>query len=106
MPSEGADFLRRMLEDPYFPAPLVEKGQRLLLELAERIEREAPVGGAVVALTHATTEAFNRLQVELQDAGSDLETEARETIAEDNEFILDSYGYQVELEEAIAPREW
>ena len=54
-------FLASMIEDDYYPKHLVEKGQRLLAALAERIEKEAPKGSAVYALTHATTEAFNIL---------------------------------------------
>jgi len=57
-------FLQAMLADRYFPKHLVAKGQDLLRLLAERIEREAPVGKAVYELTRATTQAFNELQEE------------------------------------------
>ncbi|MDI1448474.1 DUF5713 family protein [Polyangium sp. 6x1] len=99
-------FLESMIEDDYYPKHLVEKGQRLLAALAERIEKEAPKGKAVYALTHATTEAFNDLQEEFFEAESEIETVAREAIAEDIGFILDAYGYEFDIEEAIAPRDW
>jgi len=99
-------FLESMFEDDYYPKHLVEKGQRLLVDLAERIEREAPKGEAVYVLTHATTEAFNELQEEFFEAESEIETCAREAIAEDIGFILDAYGYTFDIEEAIAPRDW
>ncbi|MDI3282263.1 DUF5713 family protein [Polyangium sp. 15x6] len=99
-------FLASMIEDDYYPKHLVEKGQRLLAALAERIEKDAPKGSAVYALTHTTTEAFNELQEEFYEAESEIETVAREAIAEDIGFILDAYGYEFDIEEAIAPRDW
>jgi hypothetical protein len=99
-------FLRPMLEDTYFPKHLVAKGQVLLCQLAERIERKAPEGKAVYALTQATTEAFNELSEEFWEAGSEIETAAREAIGGDVEFILKAYGYDVDLEEAIGNRDW
>ena len=57
-------FLQTMLADSYFPKHLVGKGQDVLRELAERIEREAPEGEAVYGLTRATAQAFNELQEE------------------------------------------
>ncbi|WP_338089482.1 DUF5713 family protein [Polyangium fumosum] len=98
--------MKSMIDDSYYPKLLVEKGQRLLVALAERIETEAPKGNAVYALTHATTEAFNDLQEEFFEAESEIETMAREAIAEDIGFLLGAYGYEFDIEEAIAPRDW
>ena len=98
--------LKDMLADGYFPKHLVAKGQELLRQLAERIEREAPEGEAVYKLTQATAEAFNQLQAEFLKAGSDIETAAREAIAGDVAFILEAYGYDVDIEEAIRNRDW
>ena len=99
-------FLQPMLADTYFPKHLVAKGQDLLRQLAERIEREAPEGEAVYGLTRATTEAFNELQDEFWEAGSEIETAAREAIGGDVAFILKAYGYDVDIEEAIGNRDW
>jgi hypothetical protein len=99
-------FLQAMLADDYFPKHLVGKGQDILRQLAERIEREAPDGKAVYALTQATTQTFNELQDEFFEAGSEIETAAREAIGGDVEFILKAYGYDVDIEEAIANRDW
>ena len=95
-----------MLGDSYFPKHLVQKGQALLVALAAKIEAKGPRGEAVYALTHATTEAFNDLQEEFHEADSEIETAAREAIAGDIGFILETLGYEVDLEEAIAPRDW
>jgi hypothetical protein len=99
-------FLQEMLADSYFPKHLVGKGQDLLRQLAERIEREAPEGEGVYKLTHATTEAFNHLQEEFFEAGSEIETAAAEAIAVDIAFILRAYGYRVDVERAIGNRDW
>jgi len=99
-------FLQAMLTDSYFPKHLVGKGQLVLRQLAERIEREAPEGEAVYALTRATTETFNEMQEEFAEAGSEIETAAREAIGGDVAFILKAYGYDVDIEEAIANRDW
>jgi hypothetical protein len=99
-------FLQAMLADSYFPKHLVGKGQHILRQLAERIEREAPEGVAVYELTRATTQTFNELQEQFLEAGSEIETAAREAIGSDVEFILEAYGYDVDIEEAIAKRDW
>lgn len=100
-------FLQEMFEDSYFPKPLVEKGKAIMLRLCEDIEREKPdTDAAIYALTHAATERFNDLEQEFVDAGSEIETAARENIAHDIAFILQTYGFELDIEEAIAPREW
>jgi hypothetical protein len=100
------ELLAEMVGDDYFPQHLVRKGQQLLLDLAARIELQKPAGEAVYALTHATTEAFNDLQEEFLAEDSEIETAAREAIGADVEFILKTYGYDVDIEEAISPRDW
>ena len=99
-------FLQAMLADNYFPKHLVGKGQHLLRLLAERIEREEPEGEAVYGPTRATAQAFNELQEEFLEAGSEIETAARDAIGGDVEFILKAYGYDVDIEEAIGNRDW
>src|SRR4051794_10639364 len=99
-------FLDPMRRDRHFPGHLGDKGARVLGQLAERIEQEQPKGEAVYALTHETTQAFNDLQEEFFAADSEIETVAREAIAADFKFLLTTYGYAVDLEMAIAPRDW
>ena len=100
-------FLRDMQEDDYFPAAQVAKGQQILLRLCEAIEAQKPASlGDLYALTHAATEEFNRLGEELEENGSELETAARESIGADFEFIAKTYGFEADIEELIATREW
>lgn len=101
-------FLADMLADSYFPRPLVERGVGILIDLCAQLEAERPTTPeAVYALTHRATEAFNELQEAFFEAGSELETVARETIAADFAHLVKWYGHDgLDLEEAIAPRDW
>ena len=100
-------FLRDMEEDSYFPAAQVEKGKAILRNLCVVIEADKPTSlERLYALTHAATEAFNLLGEELEEHGSELETAARECIGADFAFIAGAYGFEADIEELIAPREW
>ena len=100
-------FLDEMQRDSYFPSHLVAKGQQLLAALCESIEAQAPADlDALYALTHATTLAFNALGEEFEDEGSEIETAARDNIGGDIAFIAAAYGFDADIEELIAPREW
>src|SRR4051812_26189382 len=112
MPIENARirehaFLANMARDPYFPPALVDKGKEIFARLCERIELQRPTETAsVLALTHAATEEWNQLGEEFLKHDSEIETAAREAIAADFAFVLAIYGYDIDIEDAIAPREW
>ncbi|HEY3519324.1 MAG TPA: DUF5713 family protein [Gammaproteobacteria bacterium] len=101
-------FLHCMYEDDYFPKHLVDKGKQILVRLAERIEKEKPADvAALYELTHAATDEFNELAEEFYEADSEIETAARECIAEDFVFIAEVYGFaDADGEELIATRDW
>ena len=101
------EFLKSMYQDTYFPNFLVDKGKAILVELCLQIENENPKTlPELYKLTHAATENFNDLQNDFFEHGSEIETGAREAIAEDFDFIADSYGYNADVEELIATRNW
>ncbi|WP_214321863.1 DUF5713 family protein [Nonomuraea sediminis] len=104
----GHPFLKGMYDDGYFPDHLVDKGRAILLRLCERIEAAPPADlPALYALTHAATEEFNDLEAEFDEAGSEIETVAREVIGDDFWFVASTYGFaDADAEELIAPREW
>ena len=59
------------------------------------------------ALTHAATEEFNALDYEFLAAGSEIETVARELIADDFVFVASAYGFEdADIEELISGRDW
>ena len=101
-------FLKEMYADPYFPDDLVKKGENILLDLCREIEQGKPASlDALYALTHAATDRFNDLQEEFDERGSEIETAAREAIAEDFENIARAYGFaDADTEELIATRDW
>ncbi|MEG8279117.1 DUF5713 family protein [Streptomyces sp. AHA2] len=101
-------FLRALYRSGYHPDHVVDRGRAVLLALCERIERERPAGlPELYALTHAATEEFNDLQAAFEEAGSEIETVAREEIAGDFDFVARAYGFpDADVEELIAPRDW
>lgn len=101
-------FLDPLYEDEYFPDQVVDRGKAILERLCGRIEAEHPADlPALYALTHAATEEFNDLEAEFEEAGSEIETTAREAIGEDFWFVAGAYGFHdADAEELIAPRDW
>ncbi|MER5638011.1 DUF5713 family protein [Kitasatospora sp. NPDC002227] len=101
-------FLQGMYRDSYYPDHVVDQGRAVLLRLCERIEAEQPADlSALYTLTHAATEEFNLLEAEFDAAGSEIETVAREYIAEEFWFLATAYGFKdADIEELIATRDW
>jgi len=96
-------FLKALYGDDYYPDHVVDRGKQILLRLCERIETERPADlPALYVLTQAATEEFNDLEDDL-----DIETVAREEIAEDFWFVAHAYGFaDADVEELIATRDW
>ncbi|MDH6222678.1 DUF5713 family protein [Streptomyces pseudovenezuelae] len=101
-------FLKALYRDDYYPDHVVDRGRDVLLRLCERIEAERPADlDALYVLTQAATEEFNDLQAAFEEADSDIETVAREEIAEDFWFVAETYGFETaDAEELIATRDW
>ncbi len=100
-------FLADMYKDSYFPNFLVDKGKVILIELCILIEKEEPKTlPELYKLTHAATDKFNGLEEEFGENESEIETAARESIAGDFAFIAKAYGYDADIEELIATRDW
>ncbi|CAL9373437.1 MULTISPECIES: DUF5713 family protein [unclassified Streptomyces] len=101
-------FLAGLYEDDYFPDRVVDRGRDILLRLCARVEAARPGDlTALYVLTHAATEEFNALEAAFEEAGSEIETTAREEIGEEFWFVAQAYGFtDADPEELIAPREW
>lgn len=101
------EFLSDMYSDGYYPNLLVDKCREILVDLCIQIETRNPTSEEeLFELTHAATERINDLDEEFEDNDSELETGAREALGGDFAFILEAYGFDVDVEDAIAPREW
>ncbi|MCB2376677.1 DUF5713 family protein [Hymenobacter sp. BT635] len=100
-------FLAEMYQDSYFPNNLVDKGKVILVKLCDDIEQQQPQDlEALYALTHAATDEFNDLQEDFWEADSEIGTAARECIGTDFDFVAKAYGFEADIEELIATREW
>ncbi|WP_067703214.1 DUF5713 family protein [Nocardia jejuensis] len=101
-------FLADMYRDDYYPDHAVDQGKKILVTLCERIEADKPADlAALYALTHAATDEFNELVEVFYEAGSEIETVARDTIATDFLFIAHAYGFaDADNEELVATRDW
>ena len=101
-------FLTEMYRDSYFPNFMVDKVKAILTGLCEKIEEKKPQNPEeLLLLTHTATEMINDLQEEFEENGSEIETAAREAIADDFDFIVKTYGFdQVDIEDVIEPRDW
>jgi len=100
-------FLEDMYEDDYFPTFLVDKCKAVLIELCEQIEAQKVTEDEdVLALTHAATEKLNDLAHEFEENDSEIETGARESLCADFETILNAYDLDIDVEDAVAPRDW
>ncbi|MCW7755445.1 DUF5713 family protein [Desulfobotulus sp. H1] len=100
-------FLNDMYQDSYFPKNLVEKGEKILIQLCLEIEKTKPENlEDLYKLTHASTEKFNSLAEEFEAADSEIETAARDCIGMDFQAIAEAYGFSADSEELIATRDW
>ncbi len=101
------DFLREMYEDPTSPGPSSTRPRPSFSTFARASRADKPKDlDAFYILTHAATHRFNHLEAEFEAAGSELETAAREAIAEDFAFIASSYMFVADVEEMISTRNW
>ena len=100
-------FLAEMYKDAYFPDLCVDRVKEVLVGMCERIEREKPADlDALYRLSHAATEQINDLEELFFEHESEIETGAREAIAADFASIARAYGFDADVEQLIAPRNW
>ncbi|GAB7533720.1 DUF5713 family protein [Pseudomonas sp. 3A(2025)] len=101
-------FLQGMYADDYFPDEVVDLCKDVLIDLCRQIEQQKPADlEALYVLSHAATERLNGLQETFEEHGSEIESTARDALAEDFAWIATAYGFaEADLEELTAPREW
>jgi len=100
-------FLKGLYNDSYFPPFLLDKCKSILIDLCFKIENNQTTNlDELYKFSHASTERINDLENEFYNNGSEIETGAREIIAEDFNFISITYGFDADIEELIATRNW
>jgi hypothetical protein len=100
-------FLSAMYSDDLYPVDLVNDLRDILVRMCLAIEQEEiKEVRHLYPITHHFTKEINQLQDDFERADSEIETVAREAIAEEFVFIAKAYGFDADVEEMIAPREW
>ena len=100
-------FLRDMYEDDFFPNFLVDKGKKILIDFCLEIEHTKPKDlKSLYLLSHKATNKFNELNLEFEENDSEIETVARDCICVDFESLAKIYGFDADIEELTANRDW
>lgn len=102
---ENYIYLENMYDDGYFPKFLVDKIKNLLEEVADYLEEESPLEDVQEKLDELAS-GINELQDEFYENDSEIETIARDSIAEAVEHILNYYNIEIDIEDALRAREW
>lgn len=100
------DYLVDMYRDEYYPKFLVDKIKLILKNVVTILEKGEHNLEHIQSEFDRATIAINELEDEFEDHDSELETVARESIAETVGIILDTYNIEIDLEDAIRERDW
>ena len=101
------EILKGMYKDSYYPDFLVDKCKDIFIRMCETIEEENPQNlEELYKITQSSTEEINELESEFNENGSEIETIAREYLAEEFYKLAEAYGFEPDIEELIATRDW
>ena len=98
--------LNDMYMDSYFPDFLVDKIKSLVLDIINFLESGEKDLEQIQNKFDEMTEAINEMQEEFEENDSELETGARESIAETVEYILKWFDIDMDVEDALGKRDW
>ncbi|WP_394266114.1 DUF5713 family protein [Anaerotignum sp.] len=98
--------LDEMYNDDYYPAFLVDKVKEALQKVIDLLESgETDIETVQEKLDDAVCE-INDLEDAFEENDSEIETVARECIAETVAYILEWFDIPIDTEEAIRERDW
>ncbi len=108
MKTFDADYtlLEDMYEDGYFPDFLVDKVKALVQDVIHFLETGERDLEKIQEKFDAMTLAINDLEEEFEENDSEIETAARDSIGETVDYILKWFDIDIDVEDAIAEREW
>ena len=98
--------LDEMYQDDYYPTFLVDKVKDELQKVIDLLESGETNTDAVQEMLDEAVCGINDLQEEFDEHDSELETVARECIAENVAYILEWFNIPIDTEEAIRERDW
>ncbi len=100
------ELLSEMAGDDYFPWHLVERIRELIQEVIALLEGGETSVEAIQEALDEMTLAINDMQDEFEENDSEIETVARDSIAETVEYILKWFDVDIDIETALAERDW
>lgn len=100
------ELLAAMYRDGYFPDFLVDKIKELVQNIISFLETEEKDLEIIQNKFDEMTLSINDLQAEFEENESELETVARESIAETIEYILQWFDIGIDVEDALGERDW
>ncbi len=103
---ENYILLNDMYDDGYFPDFLVDKVKELILELIVYLEMGEKDNLKIQEKLDEMTLAINDLEEEFDENDSEMETVARESIGASVAYVLQWFGIQIDIEDAIRERDW
>ncbi len=103
---EAYKLLEIMYRDGYFPDFLVDKIRELVQNVIKLLETGERDLEKIQKQLDEMTQGINDLQEEFEENDSEIETVARESIAETVDYILKWFAIEIDLEDAISARDW
>ena len=98
--------LKDMYGDDYFPDFLVDKVKDIILNVITYLETGEKDIIKIQEKLDEMTIAINDLQDEFDENDSEIETAARDSIGISVEYVLQWFGIDIDVEEAIRERDW
>ena len=103
---ESYELLEEMYSDELFPDFLVDKVKYLIEDVIRYLETGITEEMAIQEKFDEMTIAINDLQEEFDENDSEIETVARDSIGETVRYILEWFGIEMDVEDAIRERDW
>jgi 5-bromo-4-chloroindolyl phosphate hydrolysis protein len=100
------DYLPDMYADSYFPTSEVDKVKAAIQKVVVFLEKGSASTKKIQKKLDDMTLTINELQNDFVDHDSELETGARESIAETVERILAHFNVDIDIEDALGARDW
>lgn len=103
---ENYVLLEDMVNDDYYPKFLVDKVKDLIIPVIDLLENGEENKTVIQKALDTMTLAINDLQEEFDEHDSELETVARDSIATTIGDILEYFDIDIDIETALAERDW
>ncbi len=103
---ENYVLLEDMVNDDYYPKFLVDKVKDLIIPVIHLLENGEKDKAVIQGALDTMTFAINDLQEEFDEHDSELETVARDSIATTIGDILEYFDIDIDIETALAERDW